>query len=128
MKKNITSISEEAVKALVAYEWPGNVRELENLIERATILEESSTLTLGSFPPEITDREPLVAEYDENLSLEEARLQVLDRFEKEYFIRLLEKHRGKITEVAQNAGISTRSIHSKMQKHGLRKEDFKHRL
>jgi DNA-binding NtrC family response regulator len=28
-------LSDEAVKALLAYEWPGNVRELENCLERA---------------------------------------------------------------------------------------------
>jgi formate hydrogenlyase transcriptional activator len=37
---------------MLAYDWPGNVRELRNLIERAMILTQSSTLhvTLGRAP------------------------------------------------------------------------------
>jgi PAS domain S-box-containing protein len=34
----VTSISDEAMAALKAYDWPGNVRELGNIIERAVIL------------------------------------------------------------------------------------------
>src|SRR5438094_10306713 len=29
------SVSDESMKALLAYDWPGNVRELENCLERA---------------------------------------------------------------------------------------------
>ncbi len=34
----VSSISEEAMKALQAYSWPGNVRELMNVVENATML------------------------------------------------------------------------------------------
>lgn len=37
-------ISGEALNMLMRYEWPGNVRELENILERAVILSESSTI------------------------------------------------------------------------------------
>jgi DNA-binding NtrC family response regulator len=35
---------------LVAYDWPGNVRELENMIYRAIVVTESTTLSLEDFP------------------------------------------------------------------------------
>jgi two-component system NtrC family response regulator len=125
MKKKITGISEEVMNALMRYDWPGNIRELENLIERAVILEDSQTLTASSFPPEIMGLEPHMTEYDESLPLEEARQQVIERFEKEYFTRLLDRYRGKIADCAKHAGITPRSIHAKMQKYTLYKEDFK---
>jgi len=37
LKKNITSIADDALAALEAHSWPGNIRELENVLER-TIL------------------------------------------------------------------------------------------
>ncbi|HEY6723372.1 MAG TPA: sigma-54 dependent transcriptional regulator [Polyangiaceae bacterium] len=40
-------VAEESLNRLEAYEWPGNVRELENLVERAMILSEGPTLTIG---------------------------------------------------------------------------------
>jgi transcriptional regulator with PAS, ATPase and Fis domain len=33
----ITTVSPDAMKALMAYSWPGNVRELENVIERLVV-------------------------------------------------------------------------------------------
>ncbi len=36
--RNGLSLSDDAVKALLAYSWPGNVRELENSMERAVVL------------------------------------------------------------------------------------------
>ncbi|HHY46758.1 MAG TPA: sigma-54-dependent Fis family transcriptional regulator [Firmicutes bacterium] len=44
--KGPTRFSDEAMAALVAYDWPGNVRELENVVERAMILGEGSTIEL----------------------------------------------------------------------------------
>ncbi len=44
MNRRIETIPAETLDALRAYDWPGNVRELENLIERAVILTEGTTL------------------------------------------------------------------------------------
>ena len=38
-------ISDEAMDELLRYNWPGNIRELISVIERATILSESDTIT-----------------------------------------------------------------------------------
>jgi PAS domain S-box-containing protein len=43
--KVIKRIPERVMRSLTSYAWPGNVRELENVIERALILSEGSTLT-----------------------------------------------------------------------------------
>ncbi len=38
LRRNLTDITEAALRRLQAYDWPGNVRELQNVIERAIIL------------------------------------------------------------------------------------------
>ena len=38
---------------LKAYDWPGNIRELENVIERAVVVAEGSTITMQDLPPEM---------------------------------------------------------------------------
>ena len=45
-----TSITEEALTKLTAYDWPGNVRELENAIERAVVLARGNAITVEHLP------------------------------------------------------------------------------
>ena len=45
-----TSITEEALTKLIAYDWPGNVRELENAIERAVVLARGNAITVEHLP------------------------------------------------------------------------------
>src|SRR5436190_20743381 len=45
--KQITSVSEDAMRRLAHYSWPGNIRELQNIIERAVILSPGKTLVLA---------------------------------------------------------------------------------
>ena len=43
-KKHINSVSKLLMDELMNYDWPGNIRELENVIERAVIISEGSSL------------------------------------------------------------------------------------
>lgn len=38
--KPVRGVSDQAMRALIAYRWPGNVRELENVLERGVLLAE----------------------------------------------------------------------------------------
>ncbi|HMG21834.1 MAG TPA: sigma 54-interacting transcriptional regulator, partial [Kofleriaceae bacterium] len=49
---DVRTIDPRALAALEGYGWPGNVRELRNVIERAVVLAEGSTIT----PADLTDR------------------------------------------------------------------------
>lgn len=48
------SLSDDALKAMLAYDWPGNVRELENCLERACAFTTGPMIHLGDLPPEIS--------------------------------------------------------------------------
>jgi DNA-binding NtrC family response regulator len=51
MNKNVTGISNAAMRAMLNHEWRGNVRELENVIERAVIFAEGRDVEAGrTFP------------------------------------------------------------------------------
>ena len=46
----IHTISEDAMRRIMAYDWPGNIRELENAIERAAALGSGPILHVGDLP------------------------------------------------------------------------------
>ena len=76
-----TTITNEALKRLLAHNWPGNVRELENAIERAVVLSRGNPITLAHLPfddqRETRDRARLVQRRsrleDDEVALDERR-------------------------------------------------------
>ncbi|QKI89555.1 sigma-54 interaction domain-containing protein [Thiomicrorhabdus xiamenensis] len=64
-ERQTPQLSEQALRALQAYQWPGNVRELGNLAERLTILFEGQTVAYEDLPEryqvEVSDTIPVEA-------------------------------------------------------------------
>lgn len=134
----VPRICDEALVALSRYAWPGNVRELINVLERALLLAPGDTITIDDLPRAISDVSSpprpdedaagLVAAVPSSLSdrpLREARRVIVDAFERRYLEDLLHRTGGRIGDAARQAGINERSLYDLMQRHGLRKEDFR---
>ena len=127
--KEIRNVHPDVMEAFLNYPWPGNIRELENLIERAYILESSSTLTPVGFPLELFTLESPSAGrgLDSSNTLAEVRRRAMEEVEKRYLKDLLASKNGKIRESAEVAGITTRQLHKLLRKYEIKKEDFKSR-
>jgi DNA-binding NtrC family response regulator len=130
------ALEPSAVEALEQYAWPGNVRELINVVERAVLLCQSSSISVLDLPFEISrvvETTPVPSEssalavpetwYGE--PLDEGRRRLLDAFEHRYLTKLLRDTGGRVGEAARQAGVTERSLYDLMKKHRLRKEDFK---
>src|SRR5207302_5267665 len=52
------SLSDEGLKAMLAYDWPGNIRELENCLERACALTSGPVIQVGDLPSSIYSVRP----------------------------------------------------------------------
>src|SRR5579862_4303413 len=48
------TLSDDALKMLLAYDWPGNVRELENCLERACAITSNTEIHVTDLPSSIT--------------------------------------------------------------------------
>jgi DNA-binding NtrC family response regulator len=58
------SMSQEAMRRLMAYDWPGNIRQLENTIERALALSPGRTqIDASVLPPELGPPVPGAAQW-----------------------------------------------------------------
>lgn len=118
-KKNITSITAEAMKYLTAYSWPGNVRELRNVIERAVVLCEKTLITPEELPPQITKKIPspemLITENINKLSLDEMIIQI----EKQCIAHVLNEVKGRKIKAAKILKISRPTLDKKIKEYGL---------
>lgn len=107
------SIDEETLSALNNYYWPGNIRELQNVIERAVILCDSTTIRLDHLPEELREAEPL------HLDLSQGSLSIED-FTKRAIIKYQSKYSEQ--ELASMLGITRKALWEKRKRWGILKK------
>jgi DNA-binding NtrC family response regulator len=134
---DVKGISSDALRTLTTYPWPGNIRELSNALERAVIMATRAEIQVEDLPVAIQEYAPPLLAPHESTGLPEAndewllrpwaevRRKVLEETELRYLRGLLKRTRGRVGEAARQAGMDPRSLHPKLKKHGLRKEDYR---
>jgi two-component system, NtrC family, response regulator AtoC len=131
LKKEIATITPEAIERLVAYQWPGNIRELENLMERTMLFCEGPDILVSDLPPEVAGAPvsaaaSAAASGDEARpapeSLKEAVRAETERVERDLIQRALDATSGNVTQAARKLKISRKSLQTKMKELGLREK------
>jgi DNA-binding NtrC family response regulator len=106
------TISDDAMRRLIAYDWPGNVRELENAIERAVAMGSGPILHVGDLPSNLhypsSDRVP---EKDELLPMEE--------LERRAILRTLRETGGDKLAAARMLGIGKTTLYRKLKQYQM---------
>jgi DNA-binding NtrC family response regulator len=125
-------ISPEAMECIAAYRWPGNVRQLRSLCERWVIAARGRSVgldllpaTMKEAPPSAapaTPAEPLV---DEAVPMALAVERAAARIEKAYLTHLLGRLGGRLAQTAEAAGITRRTLYSKLKAYDIDPERFK---
>jgi DNA-binding NtrC family response regulator len=115
------SLSEEAIRTLVAYDWPGNVRELESSIEYAVLQARGHEIEMEDLPVKFQSaqlkanaRSPLSALFED--------LPSLDELERRYLLHVLEASRGNRTRAAEIMGIDRRTLYRMIERYGIAAE------
>jgi len=125
MHKSITGFSEEVFSLFEGYNWPGNVRELENIVERAVTLSKGTIITVAELPNQLFSSESLKGSFDE-IKFNDAKQMAINDVEKKYLLHLLEKHKGNITKMAEDAGMTRRNMHRLLNNHKLDTDQWRH--
>ena len=108
-------ISEKALSKLMSYHWPGNIKELEYIIHQSlleckgSVIESVDISFLSDFENQ---------EIDE-ISFKENKIQLIEKFEREYLARLLLECEGNINRALNISQMSRRSFFRKMKKYKI---------
>jgi len=114
MNKNVETIPEEAMNAMMNWKWPGNVRELEHFVERAMILTEGPVLQAPI--TELGSTSELSAGEDELRSIR-----------RDHIIKIMRETGGVVSGkngAAARLGLKRTTLQSMMQRLGITREEY----
>lgn len=112
-------LERSALQKLKHYDFPGNVRELRNVLQRALVHCQGDVITAEDIQ--------LKGEIASGISLPSTPVKMppiapssLKQVEREYIQDLLQRHQGHRRLVAEQLGISERTLYRKLRHYGLR--------
>ena len=115
--RSVSGLSPTLLTEMKQYRWPGNVRELQHAVERAVILlradvpgQTQSTLLE---PTHFVFKTGAAAASPVNEALQ------LEDMERQLIHQAMQKHRGSITDVARELGLSRQALYRRLEKFGL---------
>ncbi len=126
-------VSFETMNKLMKHHWSGNVRELKNYVERAAILSGDGRIETRFLMPQgnaqdanqnnslkgSASSQELAIDF--NLPFKDAKNQLVESFERTYWLRMLRAHRWNISAAAREAGIHRKSLEYVVRKLDLKK-------
>jgi DNA-binding NtrC family response regulator len=118
LRKEVTDISEDALRVLLDHDWPGNVRELENAVERAIVTCKSGVLEVEDFAflrRQTPEKQSWVAPPD--LTLRDV--------EREVILAAVRRTQGNIKKAAELLGIDRSTLYDKLKKYKAAGESAK---
>mgnify|MGYP000079192090 CR=1 FL=1 len=117
-RRDIPELDGALISALMAHDWPGNVRELRNAADRFV-------LGLGEVVPGVPAPGEVAAGADGVAVTGQGTLpERLDAVEKSILMAELRRNNGSLKATYESLGLSRKTLYDKLQRHGLRREDF----
>ncbi|UZN50822.1 sigma-54-dependent Fis family transcriptional regulator [Cupriavidus cauae] len=124
------TLSNDAWRAMLAYDWPGNVRQLRNVLRFALAMSDGGHIDLGDLPPEVTDAgtanppRALAASVPAPVpasmpTSHPAGSPVPDDPKARQLLAALQAHHWNVTEVAAACGISRATVYRQMERFGI---------
>lgn len=109
-RRNVTGLTQEAIKLLKEHSWSGNIRELSNCIEKAVILSENELLG----PADIEIQQGRASE-----SVQVSGTETLEETEEKAIRAAMTRFGGNLSMVAKSLEISRPTLYAKLKKYGI---------
>jgi DNA-binding NtrC family response regulator len=111
-------ITNDSLERLMRHDWPGNVRELRNVIAVALAFGKDGPIDLASHLA------PMSSAASESTptrgrTFQDAKREVLARFEREYFTALYAECNGNVSEIGRRAAMERAHVRGYLRRHGI---------
>ncbi|MDB4932768.1 MAG: sigma-54 dependent transcriptional regulator, Fis family [Myxococcaceae bacterium] len=122
------TLAPAVLAALASRPWRGNVRELRNVIERAVMLSPTPLVTSldddddqDLVMPETLRAAlgPAASSGDAEVPFQDAKQAAVERFERDYLLKLFERSGCNLSEAARRSGVDRRYLRELFKKHNL---------
>jgi DNA-binding NtrC family response regulator len=108
-------LSDEALKAMLAYDWPGNVRELENCLERTYAFTSGPLIHISDLPREIANL-PGVSSVSEGGAVHgHTRIIPMAELERQTILNAITELNGDKLQAARLLGIGKTTLYRKLK-------------
>lgn len=108
---------EQSMQQIHLYPWPGNIRELENVLERSILFATGQEMTN-------LDLEMPVSPSNTN-EWKDIKEYAIAKVEQSFLERSLKQHKGDIKKTAEDMGITTRAVYTKLKKYDINLMDYR---
>ncbi len=113
-RREVDSITPEAVRRLTGYQWPGNVRELRGVVEQMVVLTEHTRLDVEDLPEQVRGTTDIVLA--SNPSTAGLTMEQMERIHIANTLKLTGGNREKTAKIL---GIGARTLYRKLREYGL---------
>ena len=118
----LRGLSPQVAKIFKGYEWSGNVRELRNVIERASILEDSEFVTTEHLPVDLIGKDGGIRQTGRVVNLPPEGI-AMEEVELELARQALERENGNLTKAARLLHISRDQLRYRLKKDDVKDDD-----
>ncbi len=118
--KPIPAVDPAVLQVFKKHLWPGNIRELENLIERFTIMNTDSRLSISQLPENFQN----LLNQDSNAGTALNFEKFKEDAERDFIINALKVNNGKINQTVANANIPKNTLLRKIKKFSINPKDY----
>ncbi len=111
----VRTLSDEALKLMLAYDWPGNVRELENALERASALSTGPMIQAADLPTAIQN-----CQAQPGPPITAGKITPMAELEKQAILNTIAQLNGDKLMAARLLGIGKTTLYRKLKEYASR--------
>jgi DNA-binding NtrC family response regulator len=116
------TLSDDALKAMLAYDWPGNVRELENCLERTYAFSSGPLIHTTDLPREVANLPMAESGNGNGHGIAQPKIIPMAELEKQTILNAIAELNGDKLQAARLLGIGKTTLYRKLKDYAMEQQ------